>query len=442
MWRAVPSQWSIIWVQPGHGEAKSTKTERALCELFAEQFNGVVLQIDDDFFSFGLDSIVAISIVHKARRRGLALSPRMIFTTPTIRELAAAIDAGTGSHTSVENAEYGEVLPLPIVSWVNEYGNYRRFTNSVLLRMPLDVDRSSIELILQLLLDGHDALRSILTETPDGPRLVTRGPGVVRAPDIITRVDMPMPGAEINSIIGREARRLMDEIDPHTGAMVRAVWLAADGHAQMLLLTVHHLVVDVVSWQIILTDIAEASHSLTSGCVPKPLPEFTSYRRWCELMWERATTPEVQLQREFWDAQESGFDPALGTRHPDPTRDTWSTLQLTQSVTPVALTALVLSTLTRKEGMREFLLAATAITIASWRRVRGQDPSCGTLIALDSHGRADDILNTDTTNTVGWFTSAFPVRIGAGTATIDINQAEADPQGAQAFLRGRRRIEA
>ena len=58
----------------------STDTERVLCELFEEQFNGVVPHIDDDFFSFGLDSIVAISLVHKARRRGLALSPRMVFT--------------------------------------------------------------------------------------------------------------------------------------------------------------------------------------------------------------------------------------------------------------------------------------------------------------------------------------------------------------------------
>ena len=62
----------------------------------AEQFNGVQPHIDDDFFALGLDSIVAISLVHKARRRGLSLSPRMVFTAPTIRQLAAAIDAAAG----------------------------------------------------------------------------------------------------------------------------------------------------------------------------------------------------------------------------------------------------------------------------------------------------------------------------------------------------------
>ena len=113
----------------------STDTERLLCEVFTEQFNGVTPHIDDDFFSLGLDSIVAISLVHKARRRGLPLSPRMVFTAPTIRQLAALIDAGTGSDAAVERVEYGEVPPLPIASWLCEYGNYRRFSQTVLLQL-------------------------------------------------------------------------------------------------------------------------------------------------------------------------------------------------------------------------------------------------------------------------------------------------------------------
>src|SRR5262249_5686158 len=174
----------------GVGSA-STETERLLCELFGEQFNGVVPDLDDDFFSFGLDSIVAISLVHKARRRGLSLSPRMVFTAPTIRELAAAIDTAVGPDTASTAAEYGEVPPLPMVSWLYEHGNYRRFTHTVLLRLPSGIDRSSIELMLQLLLDGHDTLRSILVDTAAGPRLVTREPGVVRAADLLTQVEIP-----------------------------------------------------------------------------------------------------------------------------------------------------------------------------------------------------------------------------------------------------------
>jgi mycobactin peptide synthetase MbtF len=412
----------------------STDTERTLCEVFAEQFNGVVPHIDDDFFSLGLDSILAIALVHKARRCGLNLSPRMVFSTTTIRQLAAAIDAA-GSDVAIENAEYGEVLPLPIVSWLHEHGNYRRFTNSVLLRLPSDVDRSSIEMVLQLLIDGHDTLRSILTDTPDGPRLITREPGTVSAGDLLTRVALAnATAAELASSITDSARRVTDEIDPHLGAMVRAVWLSGAEHGEVLLITVHHLAVDVVSWHIMLGDIASAWSAVKSGNTPKTLPEFTSYRQWSELMWERAATPEVAAQRDWWTTQVRDPDPALGERYPDPTRDTWSTLRVAPVVAPVDVTECVLATLTREEGMQEFLLAATTMAIASWRTERAQDVASGALIALDSHGRADAVLNTDTTNTVGWFTSAFPIRLGVGATAVDVERAETDSRAARALL--------
>ena len=418
----------------GGPASPSTDTERSLCELFEEQFNGVVPHIDDDFFLFGLDSIVAISLVHKARRRGLSLSPRMVFTAPTIRQLAAAIDAAVDSDTTLASAEYGEVLPLPMVSWLYEHGNYRRFTHTVLLRLPSDIDRSAIESMLQGLLDGHDTLRSILIDTPAGPRVVTREPGVVIAADLLTRVELSTPDdTELISAITHSARNVMDEIDPHAGAMVRAVWYSGPGQAA-LLLAAHHLAVDVVSWHIILGDLIEAWRGANGGAPTKMLPEFTSYRRWCELMWQRAVEPEVHAQRDYWLAQVHEPDPMLGLRPPDPTRDTWSTLRVARVVTPAPVTERLLAVVTRDEGVREFLLAAATMAIASWRRIRQQDPASGTLVALEGHGRADAILDTDTTNTVGWFTNAFPVRLGVGTAAVDVEHAERDPAACRALI--------
>jgi len=423
----------------GDGAASaSTETERTLCEVCKEQFNGVAPHIDDDFFALGLDSIVAISLVHKLRRRGLVVSPRMVFTAPTIRELAAAIDEA-GPDTAAEDGEYGEVPPLPMVSWLYEYGNYRRFTHTVLLGLPSGIDRPAIELMLQMLLDGHDTLRSILTDNPEGPRLVTREPGVVPAADVLTHVQVSSStDAELCSAIADSARAVTEEIDPRAGAMVRAVWFRGAQRGlkpgDVLLITAHHLAVDVVSWHIMLGDIAEAWRSVQSGAAPKTLPEFTSYRRWSQLMWERAAEPEVQNQRQYWITQVREPDPELGLRHPDPTRDTWSTLRVSQVVTPVSDTERVLATLTRDGGVREFLLAATTIAVASWRRERGQDQGAGALIALEGHGRADAELDTDTTNTVGWFTTAFPVRLGVCAAAVDIERAEGDPGAARALL--------
>lgn len=417
----------------GGGESASTDTEHALCEVFEEQFNGVRPHIDDDFFSLGMDSIVAISLVHKARRRGLAMSPRMVFTAPTVRELAAAIDAA-GPDDAVQSVEYGAVPPLAMPSWLYEYGNFRRFTHTVLLQLPSGIDEPTIRLMLQALLDGHDTLRSTLQDTADGPRLITREPGAVSAAEVLTRVPLsPVTDREFASAITEYARKANDEIDPHLGAMVRAVWLSG-AEQQALLISAHHLAVDVVSWHIMLGDLTEAWRAVQSGATPKTLPEFTSYRQWSELMWQRAVLPEVAAQTDYWATQVRGPDPELGIRHPDPTTDTWSTLRVTPVVTSAQTTGRVLAGLARGAGVREFLLAVTTMVITSWRGLRAQDPASGALIALEGHGRADAVADTDTTNTVGWFTTAYPVRLGSGSCAVDVEQAERDPAAARALF--------
>ncbi len=424
---------------PADGAASAaTDTERALCDVFGEQFNGTSPHVDDNVFDFGLDSVVAIAVVHQARRRGLQLNPRMVVATPTIRQLAAALDnldntdsvADPGS--VAENCAYGAVRPLPIVCWLYEYGNFRRFTHTVVLRLPDDINESAIETVLQLLLDSHDTLRSTLIETPEGPRLFTRETGVVNAADLLTRVRVPSSGPGFAAAITDCARAANEQVDPYRGAMLRAVWLT--GAEPALLLTAHHLVVDVVSWHIMLGDMAAGWRAVQSGAAPKALPEFTSYRDWSELMWQRAATPEVAAHLQHWVAQLRAPDPALGRRHPDPRRDTWSTLHVTPVVSEATTTRRMLSGLGGDWNVQDLLMAATTAMVASWRRLRGQDPAAGTLIALEGHGREDQLVNADTTNTVGWFTTAFPVRLGTGRPVVDVEQAENHPDVARALL--------
>ena len=93
----------------------------------------------------------------------------------------------------------------------------------------------------------------------------------------------------------------------------------------------------------------------------------------------------------------------------------------------------MLGAATRDEGVREFLLTATTMAIATWRRDRGHDPTSGALVALEGHGRADTLLDADTTNTVGSFISSFPVRLGAGDVAVDVEEAERDPGRARAL---------
>ncbi|MFE9326848.1 amino acid adenylation domain-containing protein [Nocardia sp. NPDC052278] len=403
----------------------STDTERTLCRALAEALGGTP-GIDDDFIELGMDSIVAISLVNAVRRAGLSVSPAMVMTNPTVRDLATAIDSRAAQQEN-SPTEIGEVLPTPIMSWMCEYGGFRRLALSTLVSLPAEVDRAQLEAVLQALLDGHDMLRGRLSRTRN--RFETRAPGSVRAADILHEV---RESGDFGTALEKHARAAIDRIDPKTGTMIQAVRFAG---RDVLLLSIHHLAVDPVSWHIILADLADAWSQIAEGQTPTVASELISYRSWAELLDKRSTAPEVSAQRDFWSDQLTGPDPELGLRHPDPTRDTWSAYRLTPSFMPTDTTRRILDDLGSDLGMRELLLTALAIALTTWRLERNQDGSTGALVALEGHGRADAAVgNVDTSRTVGWFTTVYPLRVGTGW-TLDITRAESDSAEAAGLLK-------
>ncbi|MGE0218507.1 amino acid adenylation domain-containing protein [Mycolicibacterium sp.] len=424
---------AAIPVEDGPLTAPRTPTETVLAELMAEILDGdVTFGVTTDFLELGLDSIVALTLVQAARRRGIEMRARLMLECTTIRELAAAIDAAqTRGPAPVHPQRYGPVTPAPIVSWLYEHGNFRRFTQNVLVALPPGLTQRRLEAVLQALLDRHDMLRAVLDDDgAGGHRLRTRAPGAVRAADILVRVDAGAARA-----VGTEAGAAIDRIDPIAGSMVQAVWFRAE--PSVLMLCVHHLATDVVSWYVILGALAAIADDLAAGREPAQAAEYTTYRQWTALLDRRRQTPEVTGQQDFWASQLTGPDPVLGGRRPDPGTDTWGSTRLTDVVTNAAATGVLLRRLDDAGvQMRDVLLTALTLTIASWRVTRGQPAHHGTLVALESHGREDTVVgaDVDTSATVGWFTSVFPVRLGAGEAAVDVDTAEANPAAARTLL--------
>ncbi|MFA7511950.1 MAG: amino acid adenylation domain-containing protein [Mycolicibacterium vanbaalenii] len=419
-----------IAVEDAPSAAPETPTETALVELMAEVLGDDGIDVEADFLEMGLDSIVALTLVQAARRRGLEMRARLMLECNTIRELATAIDSGAHDHApaAVTDDRFGEVMPAPIMSWMYECGNYRRFTQNVLVSLPADITDSRLEQILQALLDRHDMLRAILDERG---RLVTRPPGAVRVADVLRVVD-----AAAHTVLAAEVVAALDRIDPTSGAMVQAVWFRHG--PPVLALCVHHLSTDVVSWYLILGALAQIDATLAAGHAPDPAAEYTTYREWTRRLYQRSRTEAVERRRGFWVEQLAGSDPLLGRRLPDPRHDTWSTLQSTDVVTDAGATRAILD---RLDGasleVRDFLLTALTLTLASWRIERGQPAHHGALVALEGHGREDALVGggVDTSATVGWFTSVYPVRLGAGEAAIDVDTAARNPAAARSLLR-------
>ena len=253
---------------------------------------------NENFFHLGGDSILSIQLVSRARKAGLLLSPRDIFQHQTPEALAIAARAVTsGPATPPSIDEDGPLLPTPIIQALLEQGSaFKRFHQSVLLQVPADLREADLVRLLQLLIDHHGSLR--LRLGPDHT-LQIASRGSVQARDCVTIVD------SASSTESGKAAALAAEcsLDPQAGRMVHAVWFRKDSR---LLLMIHHLAVDGVSWRILLSDLAAAWEAMVRGEAPTLEPEATPFRRWAQYLSERANHQSVLSELEYWKTALSG----------------------------------------------------------------------------------------------------------------------------------------
>ncbi|MGE2731678.1 amino acid adenylation domain-containing protein [Mycolicibacterium vaccae] len=374
-----------------------TPTEAELAEVLAEVLGAEQdgpIDVTADFLELGVDSIVALSVVQAARRRGVGMRAQLMLECGTVAELAAAIDAGTTGPRPEADEDRGPIPVLPNVYWLYEHGDPRRLASTEALRLPAGTTRAQVETLLQGLLDTHPVL---------GTRLDR---------DTMTLVEQPVAplftedtlGADPAADVARHTAAALDRIDPQRGPLFNAVWLrGGENDASVLVLTAHVLALDPVSWQIVIGELDAAWHALAAGREPATPGEHTGYRRWSALLHERAQTLD---SAGFWLAQLEGPDPALGARRLDPRHDRAADLQVSVTVADGEVTARLLS---GNRAVLDVLVAALARTIGRWR-VRRDQPTPPPLVALETHGRTP-VAGADLAETVGLLSGIYPVRL-------------------------------
>ncbi|WP_239118568.1 condensation domain-containing protein, partial [Paractinoplanes ferrugineus] len=363
--------------------------EQQLCDLFAEVLGLPSVGADDDFFLLGGDSIVSIQLVSRARSAGLGISPRDVFRHKTPAALARTATVETTTIVE-EPAEARGSAPLtPVMRWMFEVdGPTRGYHQSMLLHAPADATADRLTAVLRAVADRHDLLRARITaagiEIPE--------PG---APIDPVRVETADPAA-LTRIVA-EAR---DRLDPARGVLLQAVLTGP-----YLLLVIHHLVVDGVSWRILLPDLADAWRG-------RPLTRSgTSFRRWARELDRLARDPRTESQTPYWAEVLDGPRAALGHRPLDPARDTvGSCLEHTVTLPP-AETEPLLTTVPAgfHATVGDVLLTGLALALRDWA------DSPGWPVMLEAHGRAEQLVpGADLSRTLGWFTTEYPVRLDLG----------------------------
>ncbi|MEU3911638.1 amino acid adenylation domain-containing protein [Streptomyces sp. NPDC029721] len=392
-----------------------TEAEKIIAAAYADVLGVDRVGIDDDFFAVGGDSLRSIQVVARARARGLEVTTREIFECRTAARLAEAAADRRDRAPVLAELDGGGVgtLPLqPVARHVFEHGGgLNRFAMSLVLDLPEGIDEAGLAATLDAVLDRHDLLRSRLVRDADAPALVVAPEGTVRAADLIRRV--PVTGGWDDPAALEAAKAELDaaagRLDPAAGTMADLVWFTPDSGPGRLLLVLHHLVVDGVSWRILVSDLAEAWQQVRSGRTPVLPAVGTSARRWAAALESEAITPEREEELDHWrDVLESANLP-LGERAFDPAVDTMSTLDTVRVQLPAEVTEAVLTRLPaafRATGT-DVLLAALALAVNRWR-----GDARSTLVRLEGHGREEEAVpGADLSRTVGWFTSMYPAQV-------------------------------
>ena len=405
-----------------------TPQEEILCGLFAEVLGLERVGIDDNFFALGGDSIMSIQLVSRARKAGLVITPRAVFQHQTVAALAGVIGLVAPTPSPLLDISTGALPATPIMHWLLERGGpIDRFCQAMLLQVPAGLQRDHLVGALQCLFDHHDALRLRLTGSEAPWSLEVAPAGAVVAGDCLRRIDIcGLDDAGLHACIVEAAPAAERRLDPAAGAMVAAVWFDAGAQAPgRLLLTIHHLAVDGVSWRILVPELAAAWAAIARGGMPAPAPRGTSFRGWAQRLASHARDGGCVEELAFWRGMLGSPSLSLVEGALDPSRDINGTAGRLTLTLPAALTGALLTRVPAAfhGGINDVLLTGLVVAIADWCRRRGRGSGAGVLLDLEGHGREEVFGDIDLSGTVGWFTSLFPVRLDPGA--LDVEEAMA-----------------
>ncbi|WAS96616.1 non-ribosomal peptide synthetase [Nannocystis punicea] len=388
-----------------------TDAERALLAIFRAVLGVAGMGIHDNFFELGGDSILGIQVVARAREAGLALRPGQLFDHPTVAELAAAATP-SGPGAADEGTVSGPVPLTPIQQWFLDQDHptarhVHHFNQSVLLEVPADTDPDLLRGALEELQAHHDALRLRFTPAADDAGRPTWSQECLAAADevVFEVVNLSRtPADQRPAALERAASRLQAGLDITAGPVMRAAFVRMGaGEPCRLLWVVHHLVVDAVSWQVLLPDLATAWRRLAADEAPALPARTASFKRFSERLSALAGQDDFAAERALLAA-----DPPrpLPLDRPGGRNDRSSAAELRVQLDADDTRAL-LRDAARAYGLgaHEVLLTALVQALARWT---GDDAPW---IDLEGHGREGLFDDLDLSRTVGWFTALYPVRL-------------------------------
>ncbi|MFN2495898.1 MAG: amino acid adenylation domain-containing protein, partial [Pseudonocardiaceae bacterium] len=398
---------------PSHGYvAPRTHAEQVLAEIWAEVLGVERVGVEDNFFELGGDSILSIQVTSRARQAGLGLMPRDLFRHPTVAALALSVAEAVPTVVAEQGPVSGAVPLTPIQRWLFETNPMRseRFDQSIWEELAEGLDAHALQRAFEAVVSHHDALRMRFAHVEGTWQ---QHNALVEPAALLDRQDLSdLDGKAQDAAMRSIAGQVSAGFDLAAGPLLKAVLFdLGAGHRPVLFVVVHHLVVDGVSWRILVEDLERAYQQTASGEVVDLGAKTTSFRQWAQRLAEHVAAAGFDAELGYWAGIARGCDPALPADHHGP-----NTAASTRVVT-VGLDAEQTRALLQevpavyRTQVNDVLLAALGRVLADWTG-RGR-----VLIDLEGHGREELFDDVDLSRTVGWFTTLFPVALEVPAAS-------------------------
>jgi amino acid adenylation domain-containing protein/non-ribosomal peptide synthase protein (TIGR01720 family) len=393
-------------------EAPRNEIENILVEIWQEVLEITNIGINNNFFALGGDSIKAIQVIARLQRRKLKLDVKNLLTNPVIKELSKYVIRGVNELD--QGVVIGQVELTPIQKWffTKNFTNMHHWNQAVMLYNKYGLNETAIRKVFQKIVEHHDILRSTYTINKEEIVQTIRS---IRE-ELFTLSVYDFTGDdEYGQKITAESNHIQSSININSGPLVK-LGLFRTKEGDHLLIVIHHLVVDGLSWRILLEDFQIAYSQSISNAEIK-LPEKTeSYIAWAKKLKDYANSKQLLNESGYWHDIENTEIVSLPKDNQIVKDKTGDSEIITSTLSEVETEILLRQVNTAyNTEINDILLTSLGLAFKDWSGIEK------VLINLEGHGREQDFLNINIARTVGWFTSIYPVILDF-TQTDDISQ--------------------
>ena len=393
--------------------APRTSAEEQLAAIWRDVLRLEQVGVHDNYFELGGDSIQSTLVISAARRIGLRLTPKQLFESPTIAELALVAVPNAEAIAIEQGCLEGDCPLTPIQHWFFEQqlAQPQHFNQAFLFDIRTALDHDALQRAMRSIQQHHDALR--LRYRYENGRWHQEFSAADASQPALDRIDLSsVTDRQLESEIAAVAEQFQSGLHLENGPLWRVVAIQLAGGRSKLLVIVHHLAMDGVSWRILLEDLEKAYQQARQGKEIKLASKTTSFRDWAERLQHLAQGDKLLTEHSHWDhlakrkpiplprdSRPNGSDPGEGNIEAN---SRIVTVRLTEQESQDLLQRVPRAYNTM---INDVLLTALGRSIASWTGNRQ------VLLNLEGHGREDLFEGVDLSRTLGWFTTIYPVQL-------------------------------